>query len=316
MIEDPDWPRASAWLAGSGAQATEGGSASGSRDGAPAGAPTLAVLGAPVSRASISPSSAHTTPAAIRAALRRFSTWCAPVAVDLAGVRVTDLGDLAVADLELQRANDVIAAAVGAVEADLLVVLGGDNSVTRPALRGRVPVLAEAGLLTLDAHHDVRGFHAGPTNGTPVRGLIADGLPGGNVVQVGIGAFTNSPAHARWCAEQGITVVGLDAAVSEGVAACVTRHLDALTARCTGIWVDLDVDVLDAAFAPGCPGARPGGMTPAQLHAAAFAAGAHPAVVGIDVVEVDAAADPTGTTVDNAALCLLHAAAGLAVRVR
>ena len=174
-----------------------------------------------------------------------------------------------------------------------------------------------AGLLTLDAHHDVRGFHAGPTNGTPVRGLIEDGaVQGGNVVQVGIGAFTNSGAHRRWAEDHGVTVVTADQARAEGVGPCVRRHLDRLAARCDAVYVDLDVDVLDAAFVPGCPGARPGGLTPPELHAAAFAAGAHPAVTVADVVEVDATRDPAGTTVDNAALCLLHLAAGFATRAR
>lgn len=82
------------------------------------------------------------------------------------------------------------------------MLLGGDNAVTRPALRTPLPDLSTVGLLTLDAHHDVRGFHGGPTNGTPVRGLIEDGLLGAHVVQVGIGDLTNSRAYRTWCDEQ------------------------------------------------------------------------------------------------------------------
>lgn len=300
-VEDPQWPRASAWLA--------------DRD-QPPGGPRLTVLGAPLSVSSISPSRADTTPAAVRRALRRFSTWYAPAAVDLAVVAPDDLGDLPLDGLDNEVAQAVIADAVQRLDPrpDLLVVLGGDNAVTRPALRGYARDLSRAGLLTLDAHHDVRGFHAGPTNGTPVRGLIEDGLRGSNVVQLGIGAFTNSAPHRTYVEEHGVTVVGVEELRAEGAGACVRRHLDALAQRCELIWVDLDVDVLDRAFAPGCPGARPGGLTPAELHASALAAGEHPRVGGMDIVEVDAAADATGVTVDNAALCLLHAAAGLALR--
>jgi formiminoglutamase len=300
-VEDPQWPRASAWLAG--------------EEAAGAG-PRMAVLGAPLSVSSISTSGAHETPRAVRAALRRFSTWFAPAGVDLADVVVTDLGDLAIAALANEDAQAAIARALAEMSPRpaLLVLLGGDNAITRPGLRGYAADLSRAGLLTLDAHHDVRGFHAGPSNGTPVRGLIDDGLPGSNVVQIGIGAFTNSGAHRRYAEEAGITVIGVDDARTEGVGSCVTRHLDALAQRCDMIWVDLDVDVLDSAFAPGCPGARPGGLTPAELHAAALAAGRHGSVTAIDIVEVDATADPTGVTVDNAALCLLHAAAGFALR--
>ena len=298
-IEDPQWPRASAWLS------------SGTRR---PGAPLLAVLGAPLSQASISPSGAHHTPAALRAALRRFSTFCAlpEGGVDLTDVDAVDLGDLDLAGMPNEEAQQAVAEAVARVQADLLVLLGGDNSITRPAVRARMARLDRAGVLTLDAHHDVRGFHAGPTNGTPIRGLIADGLPGTNVVQIGIGEFTNSRAYRTWADERGITTITATEARAAGVEACVRAHLDRLAERCDAVWVDLDVDVLDSAFAPGCPGARPGGLAPWELHAAARAAGMHPAVSGLDIVEVDATIP--GPTVDTAALCLLSAAAGLALR--
>ncbi len=302
--EDPDWPRASAWLAGGGAPDDR--------------AQRLAVLGAPLSATSISPSRAATTPGAIRRALRRFSTAYAADDprddVDLEQITVDDLGDVDLDDLTISAAHTAITAAVTAVAADLVVLLGGDNAITRPGARGRCPDLQRTGLLTLDAHHDLRGFHAGITNGTPVRGLLEDGLPPEHVVQIGLGSFTNSRAHRRLALDSGIAVVTARVAQREGVGACVRRHLDALAERCDTIWVDLDVDVLDAAFVPGCPGARPGGLSPWELLDAAFVAGRHPHVNGIDIVEVDAAADTTGGTVDLAAQCLLHAAAGLASR--
>jgi arginase family enzyme len=200
------------------------------------------------------------------------------------------------------------------VHDDLLVLLGGDNAVTRPALRAVASDLSRAGLLTLDAHHDVRGFHDGPTNGTPVRGLIEDGLPGRSVVQVGIGDLTNSRAYRRWCDAQGITVVSATTARRDGVGDVVRRELDRLAQTCDVLYVDLDVDVVDRAFAPGCPGARPGGLTSYELLAAAVEAGRHPAVRAVDIVEVDATADPDGVTVDLAAMCLLSVAAGLVAR--
>jgi formiminoglutamase len=297
-MNDPLWPRASDWLA-------SGGSASGRR---------LGIVGVPLSRTSISPSGASQTPAAVRAALRRFSTFHAGAGVDLEVLSVHDCGDLKVAELEGAPSLTAVDAGIGALPTyDVLVVLGGDNAVTRPAMRTLLP-LDDAGLLTLDAHHDVRGFHAGPTNGTPVRGLIDDGLPGPRVVQIGIGDLTNSRAYRRWCDERGVTVVDVDAAQAEGVGAAVRRSLDGLAQTCSHLYVDLDVDVVDRAFVPGCPGARPGGLLPRELLAAALEAGRHPAVRAVDIVEVDATADPSGTTVDLAAMCLLSVAAGLAAR--
>lgn len=288
MSEDPQWPRASAWLAASDPAAR------------------LAVLGVPLSRTSISPSGAHETPAAVRAALHRFARYHAGLDVDLPPVH--DLGDLGVASYDGDRALTID---LSRVDADLVVLLGGDNAVTRPAMRSLLP-LSTAGLLTLDAHHDVRGTHDGWTNGTPVRGLLADGLPGQSVVQVGIGELTNSRAYRDFCDQHGIRLIGIAQARPTGEV--VRRELDRLAGTCSDLYVDLDVDVVDRAFVPGCPGARPGGLLPSDLLEAAVEAGRHPAVRAVDVVEVDASADPTGCTVDLAAMCLLSVAAGFASR--
>src|SRR5690606_11035244 len=76
------------------------------------------------------------------------------------------------------------------VNTRLLVALGGDNAATVPVARAvwgsRIPA---AGLVTLDAHHDLRDGHS---NGSPVRELIEAGLDGSRIVQVGIEPFANS----------------------------------------------------------------------------------------------------------------------------
>ena len=298
-MKDPQWPRASEWLA-------HGGAAQGRR---------LGIVGVPVCRTSISASGASATPVAVRAALSRFATFHAGLDADLETLWVQDAGDLDVAELAGEEALAAVDAGVAALPTyELLVVVGGDNALTRPAMRAVLPDLRGSGLLTLDAHHDVRGFHAGPTNGTPVRGLIEDGLLGENVVQIGIGNLTNSRAYRTWCLEQGVELHGVAAAQAEGVRTLVRRCLDRLAESCEAIYVDLDVDVVDRAFVPGCPGARPGGLLPGELLKAAEEAGRHPAVRAVDIVEVDATADPTGVTVDLAAMCLLSVAAGLAKR--
>ena len=299
MTEDPLWPRASSWLDSGGHR----------------GGRSLGVVGVPLSRTSISASGANETPASVRAALRRYSTLHAALDVDLETMSVTDHGDLPVGDAgptdHLARVEQGLIP-VAAAKHDLVVVLGGDNALTRPAMRALVP-LSASGLLTLDAHHDVRGFHAGATNGTPVRGLVEDGLRGDHVVQVGIGALTNSRAYRDWCEDRGVTLIGLPECRGQ-VGAVVRAQLDRLAQTCEHLYVDLDVDVLDSAFVPGCPGARPGGLAPWELFEAAVEAGRHPSVRVVDITEVDATADVRGLTVDIAAQCLLSAAAGLAAR--
>ena len=292
MSDDPFWPRASRWLAG------------------PAPDARLGLVGVPLSRSSISPSQAHRTPAAVRAALHRVPTYHAGLDVDLPPVH--DHGDLDVAHLAGSEAVDAVTERLRALPLhDLVLLVGGDNLVTWPAVQALCPDPSRTGLLTLDAHHDVRGFHDGPTNGTPVRGLVVAGLA--HVTQVGIGDLTNSAHYKRWCDEHGVRVV--PAASCRGrVGQVVREELDRLVETCDAVYVDLDVDVVDRAFVPGCPGARPGGLLPHELLEAAVEAGRHPRVRGIDVVEVDAAADVGEVTVQLAAMCVLSAAAGFAVR--
>lgn len=294
MTEDPLWPRASSRL-----QAQ--------LPGTPVG-----LVGVPLSRSSISPSQAHLTPAAVREVLHRFPVFHSGLDVDLPPI--LDHGDLDVAELGGEHAVEEVTAQLRSLPVhDLLLLLGGDNLVTWPAVQALSPDLHRAGLLTLDAHHDVRGFHDGPTNGTPVRGLVHAGLAPEHVTQIGIGDLTNSREHRRWCDERGIRVVPVSACRGR-VGAVVREELDRLAERCHAVHVDLDVDVVDRAFVPGCPGARPGGMLPHELLDAAVEAGRHPRVRSVDVTEVDAAADVAGVTVQLAAMCLLSAAAGYASR--
>jgi formiminoglutamase len=299
--DDPQWPRASAWLTG----------------GDPATAP-LRVVGVPCSVGSISPSQAWRTPDAVRQALARLSPWDPVAGIDLAeALSCADLGDWPVADLDLQPAIDDITRRAAGLDRDAVhVFLGGDNAITRAWVAGLCgPDLSRVGVVTMDAHHDVRHLDDGPRNGTPIRGLIeGHGLPGTNVVQIGIAPFANSAAYAAWCADQGITIATVQDVRAMGGAALAMREALARLSHCEVIAVDLDVDVLDVAHAPACPGARPGGLTPDDLFAAARVAGADARVVAADLVEVDSTTDHDGCTVMAMAMTLLAFAAGVATR--
>lgn len=276
-MNDPLWPRAGGWPA----------PVTGERaDAALAGIPTFTT--------SLSPTQAHSTPAAVREALRRYSFE--------SSLRVVDAGDAA--DPDTADAT----AFVRAIDATLVIALGGDNSATVPVALGR----GAQGLVTLDAHHDLRD---GRSNGSPVRQLIEAGLAGARVVQVGIEPFANSRAYADRAAELGITVIARDELRRRPIADVMAEALSIASAGGGPVHVDLDVDVCDRAVAPACPASVPGGISAGELRAAARAAGAHGSVTSIDIVEVDAAADaPDGRTVRLAALCVLEALAALAAR--
>lgn len=266
LSHDPLWPRAGDWPA-------------------PSGPADVALLGVPTYLTSLSPTSAHLTPAAVRDALRRYS-------LDTA-LRIVDAGD-----------TDQ-AAAIAAIDAALVIALGGDNSATVPVALGRLAT----GLVTVDAHHDLRD---GESNGSPVRQLIEAGLAGTRVVQIGIEPFANSREYAQRAANLGITVILRDELRRRPIADVMA---EAIEIAGDSVHVDLDVDVCDRSVAPACPASVPGGISAIELRDAARVAGAHPSVTSIDLVEVDAAADaPDGRTVRLVALCVLEAIRGFDAR--
>ena len=298
MPDDPNWPRASEWL--SGAHSADP-------------ACRLAVLGAPLHLSSITPGRADLAPAAIRSALQRFSTYDLEFNRDLSRIAAIDLGDLAITDTTPADALGPLAEGVrdAGAKSNALVLLGGDNSITRPALHGMCADLSRAGLLTLDAHLDLRDLNAGLTNGNPVRALLADGLPGTQIVQIGIQAFSNSRKYLNVAREAGIKVMSTAEVRAMGIETAVSEALDRLDQDVEAIYVDLDLDVLERAFAPATPGSRPGGLTPAEIRTAVRLCGSHAKVRVLDLVEIDPTKDVADATVFSAALALLSFASGL-----
>lgn len=284
--------------------------------------PDLALLGAPISRASITPVESWSTPPAFRDALRRFPTWDAERYIDVADLHVRDLGDVqgdrGDADARVAHARIEVAAEDAGRAAHIVVVIGGDNSLTRPAFQGLVRAAPGAwGLLTLDAHHDCRPATGGSRNGTPVRELIEAGLPGERVAQIGIHPLGNAREHADWARAHGIHIVPLHTVRRDGIDAVVASSLALLIANgVERVYVDFDIDVVDRAFAPACPASLPGGMQPDDLLRAAHLLGTDPHVVAADLCEVDANADVNGMTVRLMAATFLNFCCGIATRAR
>jgi len=272
----------------------------------------IALLGIPACKRSLSPTGADRTPAAVRTALMRYSTWSGSHGVDVADLVALDYGDADDPDGYGGEAR-VAAAAAHAGVCGLLLAVGGDNSITYPLLQGvSGGDLAGWGLITIDAHHDLRD---GDSNGSPVRRLVEAGLPGANIVQVGIADFSNSAAYAQRARDLGITVVHRADVRNETIEAVAASALEIAGAGGRPVFVDVDVDVCDRGEVPGCPAAAPGGLSADQLRRLVFLLGRDSRVRAIDFTEIDATADtPDERTVRLAALLLLEASAGFASR--
>jgi formiminoglutamase len=272
----------------------------------------IALVGVPAHKGSISPTNADQTPDAIRSALARYSTYSTSQGVDLSGQSFIDLGNIDSPDGPQGIAR------VGAFTSGLLakhkliIALGGDNSITYSVASGLWPDLSKIGLITFDAHHDLRD---GQSNGSPVWQLIQAGLPGKNIVQIGIADFANSAEYSQRAKENGITVFSRGQLREMTIADVLKKALEIAGADGREIYVDLDVDVCDRSVVPACPAAMPGGISADELRQAALLLGADKRVRAIDITEIDAAADSDDQrTLRLAALLVLEAAAGFATR--
>ena len=294
MSKDALWPSAASWLK----PATEG-----SFD--------LGLFGVLASETSISATGANATPAEIRVALARYSTFSWSQNKDLRDLSFADFGDSETPDSPAGEIQTMSLANKVSEKSKLSIALGGDNSITYAVMRGVFgEEISSAGLITFDAHHDLRD---GVSNGSPVRRLIEAGLPGSSVVQVGINDFSNSPQYASRAKEYGIHVIPRASLRNRSADSVMDEALSKLGSK--KLHVDIDMDVCDRAVVPACPAAAPGGISADELRQFAFLVGKTSRVVSVDITEIDALADSAdGRTVRLGALTILELANGFASR--
>ncbi len=276
---------------------------------------SLAVLGVPMNCSG--EGRCEQGPAAIRDALAHYGLHDSDAGIDLGSVPVRDFGDIALvgnsAEGNFFRCVETMRRAhVG----ESTILLGGDNAITRPGLHSLGFPLERCGLLTFGAQNDLGELEHGLTSSNAVSALLRDGLPGTNIVQIGIQPFIASARNARTAHEAGIEVVTVDQVHAQGIEHVTRDALARLTSRVDAIYVNLDLDVLDRAYAPGCAGSRPGGLPPWMMRQAARVCGRDKRVLIMDIVALDPKKDINSVTAMAAASFLLAFAAGGAALAR
>ena len=274
----------------------------------------VALLGAPMEAGSVTPGRCDLAPEILRRSLRRFSTYDVETGREL-DLSVRDAGDVLVQGIlpadgfaAIRDAAQVCTAAHG-----LTLLIGGNNAVTRPAAHALGVPLDRVGLITLDAHFDMRDTDQGLSNGNPVRALLDDGLPGRNICQIGLAPFANTAKMHQDAREAGIGAWSIAACRNAGLGAVVGLALMRL-AHVDAIIVDFDIDVIDRGQCPGAPGARPGGMPVDMFFAAARRLAAEPRVRLVDLTEFDPSLDASEISALTAARWMCEILAGYSTR--
>ena len=277
------------------------------------GAP-VGLIGAPLAAGSVTPGRCDLAPDLLRQTLRRIGRYDVESGRELAAA-VLDRGDVQLSGLTIEQATPLVRDAVAeSAEAHALTLLaGGNNAVTRPGLLGLGGDLAEVGLITLDAHFDMRDTSDGLSNGNPVRALLEDGLPGANIAQVGLAGFANSKAMHADAIEAGNLVVTIGDVRRDGMTHAIDRALDHV-AHCDALVVDCDIDVIDRSQFPAAPGARPGGLRVEDFFSGVRRLASDPRVRLIDLTEWDPPLDHTDLSALTAARWVAECLAGYELR--
>lgn len=284
--------------------------------------PDVAIVGAPWDDSTTNRPGARFGPRALRALAYGPGTYHMDLGIEIfENLEVVDYGDALCPHGMTEASHANIRQRVGEIASRgiLPIVLGGDHSITWPA----ATAVADAngwgriGIVHFDAHADTADSIDGnlASHGTPMRRLIESGaVLGRNFVQVGLRGYWPPADVFEWMQGQGLRWHFMQEVWERGLPAVMEDAVAEALEETDGVYLSVDIDVLDPGFAPGTGTPEPGGLNPADLLRALRKLALDTPLVAMDVVEVSPPYDWAETTINNAHRCVLEVLAGLAVR--
>jgi formiminoglutamase len=271
------------------------------------------VLGIPYDGGIPSRPGARMGPRAIREALASFGTW--DDSRDLPPV--IDLGDLGLPTMNGEDAHAKIEEAARQLFAagTRPVFLGGDHGITGSIIRGLAAARPETGLalVNVDAHLDVREYddEAHLSSGTPFRRAMETPiLDGAHTAMIGIRRFANSQYYLDWVVERGVHLSMVEDVDAHGAVTAARAALYRATAGADSLYLSIDMDAADAAYAPGVSAPGIGGLSSREMIDVVRTVAMDPRLVAADIMETSPPYDPDGRTARLAARLLLEILAG------
>lgn len=197
-------------------------------------------------------------------------------------------------------------------------IIGGDHSLMYPDVAALADVYGKGkiGVVHFDAHYDAGSFYLGhmASHGVPVRRLVEQGhVNGNNFIQVGLRGYAPGDDDLAWMKDQGFRYHFMAEVEKYGWDHVMERALEEAAEGTDYLFVSLDIDVLDPAYAPGTGTPEPGGLTPRELFPLLRRLGAENNLIGMELVELNPLVDPTYVTPLVANRCLREVLTGVAM---
>jgi agmatinase len=284
----------------------------------------VAIVGAPWDGSTTNRPGARFGPRALRALAYAPGTYHLDLEVEMFDhISAVDFGDAAISHGLWEPSRAAIEERVWQVASRgvIPIVLGGDHSITWPSATGvaRHHGMGKIGVIHFDAHADTADRIDGnlASHGTPMRRLIESGaVLGRNFVQVGLRGYWPPADVFAWMREQQMRTHLMQEIWERGVPAVMRDVIAEAQEGTDGIYLSVDIDVLDPGFAPGTGTPEPGGMAPVDLLRIVRQIALETNLVAMDVVEVSPPYDHADLTVNNAHRCIWEVLAALAARRR
>jgi len=286
--------------------------------------PDVAVVGAPWDDSTTNRPGARLGPRALRAGAFTPGAYHLDLEIEIFDhLVVVDYGDALVSPGMWEPSREAIHQRVFDVASRgiIPVVLGGDHSITWPSAaavaahhgHGRI------GMIHFDAHADTADSLYGnlASHGTPMRRLIESGaIAGRDFIQVGLRGYWPPADVQEWMRAQGMRHHTMQEIWERGIKDVLDDVIAEAADGKDGIYLSVDIDVLDPGFAPGTGTPEPGGLAPADLLRAVRRIALETHLVALDVTEVCPPYDHADLTVNNAHRVIWETLAGLACRKR
>jgi agmatinase len=241
----------------------------------------------------------------------------------LQDMTVVDVGDVEMPPGDIEKSLKTLDDAVTRISAAdaIPVVLGGDHSIAWPDATGvaRHVGWGRVSLIHFDAHADTGDTQFGSLygHGTPMRRLIDSGaVRGDRFLQIGLRGYWPEPETLDWMADQGMRSYEMSEIVHRGLDPVLDEAFAIATDECDGVFLSVDVDVVDPGMAPGTGTPEPGGLTTRQLLDAVRRIALELPLMGMDVVEVAPPYDSAEVTAYLANRVVLESLSGICYRRR